>query len=56
MFLDQFGRSGCLLYPTESGGLHLLLDVFFTGVSGFMLFVASDRFDTGEVMVVDHLV
>jgi hypothetical protein len=56
MLVDQFGRSGCLLNPTESGGLHLLLFVPYTGALGLMLFAASDLFDTGEVMVVDHLV
>jgi hypothetical protein len=35
--------------------LHLLLGVLCSGVLGFMLFVASDLFDTGEVMVVGHL-
>jgi hypothetical protein len=55
MFVYQLGRSGCLLDPIVSGGLHLLLGVLFTGVLGFMLLVASDLFDTGEVMVVGHL-
>jgi hypothetical protein len=36
--------------------LHLLLGVLCSGVLGFMLFVASDLFDTGEVVAVGHLV
>jgi hypothetical protein len=55
MLVYQLWISGWLLDPTVSGGLHLLLDVFCTGVLGSMLFVASDLFYTGEEMVVDHL-
>ncbi|OQU84992.1 hypothetical protein SORBI_3004G154466 [Sorghum bicolor] len=51
----KLGRSGWLLDPTYSGGLHLLLGVLYTGVLWLILFIVSGLFYTGEEMVVDHL-